>query len=64
MPMPMIIAKMMLEVKVQCLKSSSGMIGSLALDSTSTKSAARTTVRDEQPDAGRRGPALAPDRPN
>ena len=44
MPIPMIIAKMMLEVKVQCLKSSRGMIGSLALDSTSTKSAASTTV--------------------
>ena len=42
--LPMIIAKMMLEVKVQCLKSSRGMIGSLALDSTSTKSAAITTV--------------------
>ena len=49
MPMPMIIAKVMFEVNVQCLKSSSGMIGSFALDSASTNSAMSTTVATSNP---------------
>ena len=49
MPTPMIIAKVTLEVKIQWLKAWIGMIGSLALRSTSTNSAASTTGGTSSP---------------
>jgi hypothetical protein len=49
MATPMIMAKAMLDTKVQERNSSSGMIGSLARLSTRTKSAARTTTATSSP---------------